>query len=100
MLALRQNARVIPLADRHDFFGLGRRNQIVERTKRAVAVAAKFGVRMMLVIENLKFHPDGRADVGLHPGLGVNGREIGLHENFDAAVAAGRGLEIRDEFKI
>ena len=99
MFAFRNNQRVVPLADVIGLFILRSRDQIVERTKRAIAVAAEFRVRMPFVIEHLKFRAEGRADGGFGAGAG-DGAQVRLHEIFNAAVAAGGGFEIHLEFEI
>src|SRR4051812_40334794 len=99
VVAFDQDAGVVPLADVVHFFVFGGRNQIIKRTERAIALAAKFGIRMPFIIENLKLQADGRADRRLGA-CASDCAEIGLHKVFDAAVATGSRFEINNEFKI
>ena len=76
--AFDDEAGVVPLAGRaHDLVRM-RRDEIVERGDGPVAVGAHRGVRVLFIIEELIFEPDGRAG-----GSVAFGDEI-----FDAAVGA------------
>ena len=71
-----------------------RRDQVVERAEGAIAVAPELGVGMAFVVENLELAADGRSRAGL-----VLRVQVRLDEILDAAVRAGRELEIGHEFK-
>ena len=90
---------MIPLTHRHHFLIARHRNQVIERPETAIAIAAKLRIRMMFIIEDLVLHADGRSLGGFLTTLRVHGRNVRLHEDFDAAVAAIGRLEISHEFE-
>jgi hypothetical protein len=59
--SVRDDPRLVPLADRARGLGRRRRYQVVERRERAVAFAALLRVRMPRVVEQLELEPDRRA---------------------------------------
>ena len=100
MLTAGNDPRVVPLSHGLEDLVLCRGDQVVKCTYGPVPVAAELCIRVELVVEDLELKPDRGTDGRRLPGFLVDGGEIGLDEDLDAAVAAGRDPEINTEFEV